>query len=372
MKKTIAILAAFALVAGFAATAVAADWSFYGSARMSTFSNSISEEASATGFDDTDTRWALQTNARIGANVSAGDVGGRFEYGTSGGNANIRLLYGTWNFGGGELLVGQTYTPITFLASGQVEGDDQGLLNFGEVYAGRKPMIQLKFGGFKVALVSPSNTAPTAAGGTFTVAGITFVGIGYNADVDTTLPKLELAYKFSTDMFYVEPYGGYQTFDVVNAADNDVSADAWIVGVNGGVTLGMATIKANFYMANNIGVYGAGTGTLAGQPGPATSGTDFEDNEEMGGLLLANFKFSDMVGFEAGVGYVSQEIDYGSASIEETTMAYYANVPITLADGVYIIPEIGMYDYGDLEATGNPDLDQGDETYIGAKWMINF
>ena len=123
MKKSIAILAAFALVAGFAVTATAADWSFYGSARMSTFSNSISEEASATGFDDTDTRWDIQTNARIGANVSAGDVGGRFEYGTSGGNANLRLLYGTWDFGGGELLVGQAYTPITFFASGDPISD---------------------------------------------------------------------------------------------------------------------------------------------------------------------------------------------------------------------------------------------------------
>jgi len=370
MKKTIAILAAFALVVGFAATVAAADWSFYGSARMSTFSNSW-DKGDVRAYDDTDTRWALQTNARIGASVDAGDVGGKFEYGTSGGNANIRQLYGTWNFGSGELLVGQTYTPITFLASGQVEGDDQGLLNFGEKYAGRQGMIQLKFGGFKVALVSPSATAPVIAGSTVTYMGVTLSPLGYGSDVDVTLPKIELAYKFSTDMFYVEPYAGYQTFDVVNALDDDISVDSWIFGVNGGVTLGMATIKANFYFAQNMGPYGAGTGTLAGQPGPNTTGDDFEDNDEMGGLLLANFKFSDMIGLEAGIGYVSQEIDFGSATIEETTMAYYLNVPITLADGVYVIPEVGRYDYGDLEADG-AKIDLGDETYIGAKWMINF
>jgi hypothetical protein len=59
MKKTIAILAAFALVFGFVATTMAADWNFYGSARMTTFSQSYSKEAPsnpmAPTYDDRDT-----------------------------------------------------------------------------------------------------------------------------------------------------------------------------------------------------------------------------------------------------------------------------------------------------------------------------
>jgi hypothetical protein len=369
MKKSVAILAAFALVAGFAATAAAADWSFYGSARMTTFSSTLSEEAPSNPmgptYDDTDTAWALQGNSRIGATVSAGDVGGGFEYGTG---VNVRKLYGTWNFGGGELLVGQTYTPVTSLLSNQVYNGDNGLLNIGELYAGRQPMIQLTFGGFKVALISPSATT----------------GSGFpNIDTDTTLPKIEAAYKFSTDMFYVKPYVGYNSIDEVNAADLDESVDSYVAGVAGQVAVGPATIKANFYMAQNPVAYGATsatagaptdavTGTVVGAGTPIWNGTSFVDMDEMGGLLMASFKINDMIGLEAGIAYKNQEYDDAGTTAEREVMAYYLQLPITLADGVYIIPEIGQYDFGDLEQTGLADVDLGDLSYIGAKWMINF
>jgi hypothetical protein len=369
MKKTIAILAAFALVAGFAATAAAADWSFYGSARMTTFSSTLSKEAPSNPmqpglYDDTDTAWNLQGNSRIGANVSAGDVSGRFEYGTG---VNLRILYGAWDFGGGQLLVGQTYTPVTQLLSSQVYNGDNGLLNMGEFYAGRQPMIQLTFGGFKVALVRPSTTLGSG---------------GPSTDVDTILPKIEASYKFSTDMFFVTPYGGYNSVDAVNALDQDEGIDSYVAGIAGGVTLGPANIKANFYMAQNPVAYGATAGTAgaptdgvdlgAGVGTPIWNGTSFVDMDEMGGLLLASFKFSDMIGLEAGIGYKNQEYDNAGQTWERDVMTYYAQVPITLADGVDIIPEVGMYDFGDLEQTGLADVDLGDLTYIGAKWMINF
>jgi hypothetical protein len=310
--------------------------------------------------------WALQGNSRIGANVSAGDVGGAFEYGTG---VNVRKLYGTWNFGSGTLLVGQTYTPITHLLSYQVGNGDNGLLNVGEMYAGRQPMIQFTFGSFKFALISPS----VAAAGAYGSPAI---------DTDVTLPKIELNYNFKSDMFFVDVYGGYQTYDMVGPTDNGKSIDAYVAGVDGGVTFGPATVVANLFTAQNSQAYGC-TSATAGAPAasvfdgnPNFDGTDFRNYTEMGGLLLARGKFNDMVGWEAGFAYKSGEQEQGTgvAKVENVTMAYYFQVPLTLADGVFIVPEIGMYDYGDADQKSAPvgKTKRGNMTYFGAKWQINF
>ncbi len=42
--------------------------------------------------------------------------------------------------------------------------------------------------------------------------------------------------------------------------------------------------------------------------------------------------------------------------------------PITLLKGAYITPEIGIFDYQD-DGTSN---DEGDVTYFGTQWKINF
>ncbi|MCF8080825.1 MAG: hypothetical protein K9K88_16220 [Desulfobacterales bacterium] len=367
MKKSIAILAAFALVAGFAVTATAADWSFYGSARMATFSvdkdeDSVNKTAGLpAGDSEADTQWTLQGNARIGANVKAGDVGGRFEYGSG---PNLRLLYGTWDFGGGELLVGQAYTPTVQFLSSQVYGDDAGLLGAGQFYRGRRPMIQLKFGGFKVALVDPN-------------ANSQFSGTGFTpVDIETALPQIEASYRFSTDMFWVEPMAGYTTYDMVSGTGATEGVDSWVAGVYAGVNLGPASLKGGGYIAQNSGTYGVWQGVSAaatlngGSPIFANGGV--QDNDEIGAVFVAGFKINDMLGLEAGIGYKANEIEVGSASAETEIFNYYAQLPITLADGVYIIPEIGYLDFGDYQETGQADVSQGADTYFGAKWMINF
>ena len=229
MKKLITILAALALVCAFTLPAAAADWSFYGSARMTTFSYTADDGSG--GDDDTDTSWTLQGNSRIGARVKAGDVAGRFEYGSG---PNLRLLYAEWNFGAGKMLVGQSYTPACYFPSNQVWGSDNDLLNFGGIYQGREPMIQLSFGTFKLALIEPQ-------GG----------DLGTGGDVDTTLPLIEASYKFKTDMFYVDVVGGYQTYTIDSNANlaADVDVDSYLVGINAGVNVGPLALKGSFRMS---------------------------------------------------------------------------------------------------------------------------
>lgn len=341
---------------------MAAEWNMYGSARMRLFYQSYDEDlmtaattdADLDGFeDDTDLDLALQGNSRIGANVKASDVvSGRFEYGTG---VNVRLLYGVWNFGAGKLLVGQDYTPIDTLYSNQVVDDDNGLLFEGMTYEGRIPQLKLMFGGFQAALVGPSTSGLL------------------NEDKDVTLPKIEVAFDLPIGAIgSVGAYGGYQTYD----ANEDNSIDAFVVGARAKLNFGPVYVNPNVFFSSNPVDYGltliSGNGSLAAQVAllKAQFAYDLVNEEEgtaVGGAVAVGAKFTDMVGIEAGVGYLALERDEN----EMTVMAYYVQVPLTLAPGVFIIPEISVSDFGDFD-DGTTETDLGQKLSYGAKFQINF
>jgi hypothetical protein len=337
MKKLLVLLAAVAFVVAFTVPAMSADWNFYGSSRMATFFDSDSEELSASGlYDDDDLTWAHQGNSRIGARVKAGDISGRFEYGTG---INLRILYGAWNFGGGELLVGQSYTPFNYFASNQVYGSDTDMLNTGGIYDGRRDMIQLKSGGFKIALVEP---------GTGAVTGFAA------ADTDTSIPKIEASYGFNAGPLKLSLMAFWNTFDVVDAVNNEEGVDSYALALGFKIPFGAAYVNGNVWMGQNTGNSGLWTANIV-------------DNDALGYLLVAGFKASDALSFELGYGQISHELDQTGSDADETA-AYYAQAVINIAKGFFVVPEVGKIDYKE-DAAGN---DQGDTTYFGAKWQINF
>jgi len=375
MKKLFLFFVAAALIAAFSVPAVAGDaeWNFYGSARMATFRIDQSKELAGVhtpADDDQDTQWTQQGNSRIGARVSNGDVGGRFEYGTG---INLRLLYGTWNFGAGTLLIGQTYTPVNVFISNQVFGSDTDMLNTGGIYDGRRPVIQVAFAGFKVALVEPSTAGATGliTGTPATVANIGGVPTAVPAvpaaivggEVDTTLPKIELAYTFKTDMFKVGVVGGYNSYDVEGDAKT-YDVDSWVAGLWGAVNFGPAYVKANIYKAQNTGAYGL---YEAGDDDFDFVGNKIKDMDTLGYLAVAGAKLGDAFAVEAGYGKVSHESDVVGEKDDDTS-AYYVQATIGLAPGVFIVPEIGKIDYDKNHANAK----EGDQLYYGAKWQINF
>jgi len=352
MKKLIVLAASFVLVAGFALTAAAADWNFYGSSRVSTFWDSVEENGNLPGKSpDNDTyNQGLQGNARIGANVKVSDdLSGRFEYGTGGGNANIRLLYGEWNFGSGSLLIGQTYAPLNVFGSNQVWGGDSDLLPYGGIYSGREPMIMLKYGGFKLAFIDVAQT--DAIGGT---------------NNEASFPAIEAGYKFSADTWNVELIGGYNTYETT-VGTTDIDVDSYVVALAGGVKFGSLFVNANVWTGTNVNnlisldTTGGGWSS-GGLAGLNAAGNDTDDNDAVGFILVVGAKINDMFTVEAGYGSANQERD--SWTNDDEVSSYYLNSTITFAPGVFVVPEIGMVDF---------DEDGQDElTYFGAKWQINF
>jgi hypothetical protein len=355
MKKLLVIL----LVLGMTAPAMAADWNMYGSARVKFFYNDFNDKASGVtnssgvAESDTDLDMGLQGNARIGANVKASDeVTGHFEYGSG---PNLRLLYGTWNFGSGAFTVGQDYTPIDTLYSNQVIDDDIGLLEEGCVYEGRVPLLRLKMGGFQAAFVQPK------------VSGI-------QSNTDVIIPKIELAYDMKMDTLAIGGFGGYQTYRQ-GPSGADWDTNSWIIGVRAKVALGPAYINAVLSYGQNEGNYGIllRNSYAGSQLGNATA---TEDATTFAGCLVVGAKFNDMVAVEAGVGYMKNQVDAigGGATQKGDATTYYVQAPITLAPGVYIVPEIDIFDLGEqddgIAATTN--VDNGQRVAYGAKFQINF
>lgn len=370
MKKIIVLLAAVAMVAAFTVSASAAEWDFYGSARMKTFHEMLDEDAG----DDNGTTWDLQGNARIGATVQSGDVGGGFEYG---GTANLRKLYGTWNFGNKELLVGQTYSPVSsYFYANQVVGDDNDLLGYeygpGQAYAGRQPMIQLKLmdGKIKLALVKPNSLTVGSFNDTYAIVG----------DTDIMLPKFEFAYKLSKEKGFLDVFFGTQYYNIedvtyVDTAGTIISDDfsmfSAVIGVGGGMNAGKFYLKGGLHYALNGGQYGlAATGDNAAYWTLNAAGDDLEveDTGTLAGLLVMGVNASDKVTVEWGGGYETNMTDLDTPEDTDDSMALYVNATINLADGVFVVPEVGYVDYMEDYAA----VDQGTLTYFGAKWQINF
>ena len=362
------------------ACALAAEWEMYGSARVNLFYQNWDGKVQENGYfeytgdgvnDDTDLDMALQGNSRIGANVKASDVvSGRFEYGTG---VNVRLLYGDWNFGSGTLRIGQDYTPMSGATSNQVFGVDDDLNSVGAVDGPRSAQIKMIMGGLQVALVQNQGEATgTAAEGTD--PGTSFIGAGYT-DTDIVIPKIEASYEFATDTISIMPFLGYQTFDAetTGTGQRSESVTSYVVGVHGRMTFGPAYVNFSGHYSQNGADYGLFYQNDHSAYNAYWTGTSVEDSTAYGCALVVGFNATDTLQLEAGVGYINGEVDTApGVTVTDDTMAYYVNAVITLAPGVYIIPEIGMYDFGDLEVTGQADTDEGEFLYYGAKFQIDF
>ena len=118
----------------------------------------------------------------------------------------------------------------------------------------------------------------------------------------------------------------------------------------------------------NWGIPGA-AGKASGQGGLAQWDGDDDTNDTYTGqaALVGGLKISDMFSFEAGFGVRNDRTDSGPVRDTSPWAAYLQSV-IALAPGVYIIPEVGYYDY-----SNNVDGDDaGSAFYLGGKWQINF
>ena len=364
MKKLLIIFAVLCL----AAPAMAADWNFYGSARMATFYSIVDKDLNSDNDTVNRTQWAQQGNARIGATVKVNDqIGGAFEVGE---DFSTRKLFGTYNFAGGsQLLLGQTYTPSSgYFYSNSVFDGDGDLLGVGQFYTGRRAMVQWKTGGFKLAFIEP--TVPDDVEAAEGVIG---------SAVDLIIPKIEASYGFKGDSWFMDIFGGFQTYSIDYFEGNDPTVTSWVGGAGGGMTFGAFYVNLGGHYAQNAGAYGAYGSGLGGLR-PINDDTGFDVNNDdientgYGFLAVLGFNLSDTMTIEGGGGYEYAELDVdGPAGDGESVWQVYINSTINIAPGFFVVPEIGYasYDYATIPVAGQDEA-KPNIFYAGAKWQINF
>jgi len=351
MRKLLILLSAAALVVAFTLPA-AAEVSFYGDARMNTGWTSF--DADVAGTDTVDNvRWGMDVgNTRFGAQFQEGSVGGNVELRPQDGAAgtpNMRHWYGWWDFGGGKLIVGQTWTP-TFapVACACYEG---GLTaGYGDVIGSlRAPQIALHMGSLQIAALTP--TQANKLGGSST----------------GMLPKIEANYSLKAGPAAIKLYGGFNSSEEEVAGPPKKSYDysSYLFGANVRMAFGAAGVNFNVYTAKNPAEYGI----AADRSQAATITTDVNEVDSMGFIVDFSYKISPTMSLYVGFGQATDELDVAGTD-EQTHTIFYAGLPITLAKNVTLTPEIGqMSDEHDVGAAVTP---APSTTYYGAYWRIAF
>jgi hypothetical protein len=371
MKKFAALL----IVAMVAAPAMAADWSFFGSARMSTFyqyTDYGDGGQPGTGEDDDwGLIWDFQTNSRLGARVKADKVSGLVELalkGTDGGDLDVatRRAYGVWNFSEkAALKVGKDYSPVSQQFSNQVFNADDDMEGSGAFHGRRPGGLTLIIGGLELAFLT--NPLKTSTG-----------QFPANSDPDYNLPKVEARYALKLDNFQITPFGGFNYFQISDtsatraAGTLDDSADivSYVGGLNVKANLGAfyVTLEGaygqNWSNANWKNGYNDVTASQATLKN-ANGGTNDAISYMLGGV--AGMQLTEHLKFELGAGYRNDDPDTPGSDNDDFWQGYVQAV-ITLAPGVYLVPEVGYQDFMD-DAAGE---DEGYDWYAGAKWQIDF
>jgi len=413
MKKLcvlfVALVMVFAAMPAFAQDK--ADWAFYGQARFWTSWESADEGtffggsagSRARGWnaggvlqDDSELDWKLQTNSRLGAKVKWGNVGGTAEFGNAQTGADAgadfgvtwRLMYGTWNFGPGTLVVGKDYTPYFFIVSGMCGpgGGECNGIGQGTVYHGRRAQIKLVMDGFQFALVQPNSqtrAVDTDATVILTPPGVlptmTFADFANVDDVDQTLPGIEASYSANLGPVGLYLGGFYNTFKQefnVGTATTDFSIKSWALAIGAKTAFGPIYANGSFQYGSNVGNAGMPTNLLITRMAKDGVTLAEEDAEYMAAQLILGFKATDSLSFEGGVIWQKGDLDVPSTvptiNLEQTMWAYYIQAVWSPAKNVFIVPELGIIDNGDLQTTTLSDIDLGKITWFGIKWQINF
>lgn len=333
---------AFTFLALLAVSAFAADWGLYGSVRLQSYYENRDKYQSGLGESDTDLNFGLQGNSRVGAEVKVNEkFTANVELGVAGASDSnavyTRLLYGTYDFGSFKLRIGQDYTPTDFEPFNQVYYADNALDGFGGVSIGRSEQIKLMAGGFELALVRNSTT-------------------GDPVHYDTVLPKIEVAYGFKVAGLDSRVFGGFET---KKSEITDETITNYIAGLGGTYSLSPVTVNFVAWYGQNTGDYGLvsnGTYDVAND----------ENSKDFGGALEVGFEANKNLTFNVGYGY--QRADRDDFTKADAQQSYYANAIITIADGFYVVPEVGVFDYM-KDANDNKE---GKLTYFGAKWQMDF
>jgi len=377
MKKLMILLAVITMVGAFTATTLA-DVDLYGSARFRSYYASVDSGVPGQDSDD-DLEWRMGHLSRFGANFKSEKITGRFELdaraGQGGwqedieigggssmlGNMRLRHLWGQWDFGAGKLMVGHNFPLYDAPVSG-INYYSGGLQKFGGIgyTQARSSQLRLTFGDFRLAFLQTDTTQQQSPLGTYEEANIRF-------------PKIEARYDKRIDAFALSFIGGWQTYEIEDRlpptgskATEDITS--WVLGARCKANFGPAYANLGLTYRQNGKNYGAWTVSIKERA--VLQGNDVKDATAWGLVAALGWKINDMWTLEASYAALDSKQDTPLDN-EDDAIVWGIISRITMAPGVYIIPELIFQDNKDASTNG-VTTDQGDTTVFGVYWRIDF
>ncbi|MBW2259044.1 MAG: hypothetical protein JRF18_01140 [Deltaproteobacteria bacterium] len=350
--------------------------------RLGTFYSS--HQSNVTGVDDNDDlNIDLADISRFGARGQVGDIYGVVEMGMRG-NENragydttfggavpyynrqiyTRLLYGKWDFGAGNLIVGQDYTLPTYPSAQQAPGVfdlQNGFIGVGTLWDRRYPQVKVVLDNGLTFLAAQTFDGIGPSGGFAPPAGTL---AGGNSDV--IIPKLQVAWDVRREGWYIGPGIGYNTYKYDDTAvggtfDDDI--DSYVAFLKGSWDPGPVAFRFTVHYGENLSNFG-----ILGRKNAnaVVVNNSVQDAECWGGYLQAAFKV-DPTTITVGWGYSSSDNDASGPEADEL-MGIFVNCKVPIAETFFIVPEFSWWDGMD-NAMG---IEDPDSWHLGILWQADF
>ena len=305
----------------------------------------------------------FQNNSHFGINSKYGKLFTKVEFGlhemgflSAGNGPGLRKVFGTYDFGsGGKLTFGKLDTP-TIEGGFQTDfnNNDAGANGFGSVTTGsRKLQIQYSNSGATVAIIADEAAAGNATNTVYTQSYLANsrlnpfprIAVSYEGKIGEK-GKFKVA---ATYKWYGENYTGQSRANV--------HAGHLLVGAK--VPFGSAYLSTIFNYGINGHLYAEqqtsySTGTYGySNLNTATTTEGAGLNAQRAGLVLeGGAKINDTISVAAGVGYQATfngnnqrgHLGYNRGAQSIHSYKVYANLPINVAKGFQVVPQLGFYD----------------------------
>jgi hypothetical protein len=334
-------------------------------------------------------RWTNEDNVGMYIELGLGQDGGNLNQSASNG-VSLRHAYGWWdvspNF---TIMAGKSTTPFSPLNPSQLLGTRSGSVNiigvgYGDYYSSREAQIRgtFKFGKvarLEVALVDPNGTM---AGGSNTSWNAWPIGPWNPASIsaqNTTIPRIDIGLPLKFGPVALYPGVLWQR----RAVDNPTGFGGGSVDDNVTTMIGSLGVKAGFgpFGAAAEVNYGQNWGNTRGLAGVSPAALlAFASLRQDNNINNAD-TYSFWIDLNYKFGPVTPHIMYGqmgtsnkfdTLKMKAKTTMFGFSVPIDLAKGFRIRPEVMWYDDGDVDIDGMDSLKFGSYAIYGVQFQITF
>jgi hypothetical protein len=342
-------------------------------------------------------RWTNEDNVGMYIEFGVGQTSGAVNGNTSSGVA-LRHAYGWWdvnpNF---TIMAGKSTTPFSPLNPSQLVGTRSGTVNiigvgYGDFYSGRFAQVRgtFKFGKMgrvELALVDPnggqrygggSPLIPGLAGNNYFPIDIYGAVDGVDYQTNTKLPRFDLSVPlyFGPIALYPGFLYQYRTVDILNPTyarfDDSIHSYIGTLGVKGGFG------PFGFAAEGNWGRNWGNTRGLFGTSGPASIASALPNPDgKINNATTYSYWFD--VWYKIGpvtphvmFGQMKSTVDLDYQELDSMSTMWGFSIPIDLAKGFRLRPEIMFYDDGELQYGGNDFADFGKYAIYGVQFQITF